>query len=70
MSTNEKKKIEYSKCFCYGKGNCGPYTRLKVDNMYRINKLKENVQNHLVNIKVNLLILLSEFRCHLLYYTL
>ena len=35
MSTNEKKKIEYSKCFCYGKGNCGPYTQLKVDNTYK-----------------------------------
>lgn len=52
MSKSEKTNIKYDKCICYRKGNCGANTRLNVNGMYSTTELNEDVQNHLVDIKV------------------
>ena len=39
----------------YDLNNCGPYNRFKIDKMFNGNELNEDVDKHLVNLKVIIL---------------
>ena len=56
-SIDNKDKILYNKCCCYDTRNCAPYNRFKIDKMFNGNELNDDVDKHLVNLKVIILII-------------